>query len=90
MRLSGLPKNIDFNVINYYGATGFYLACSNGHHETVRVLLEEAESKDIDLNKKTKMRYSGFDIARRNENYVTVEVLLKEADAKGIVVDYQA
>ena len=72
------------NEINKDKNTGFHLACSNGHHEVLKVLLQESKEHVIDFNAKNQNGFTGFHDACSNNHPKVVQILLEESSKKKI------
>jgi len=73
-------EQVNINWQNYLGETPFYIACSKGHIDIVKLLLNE---KRLSIRKKTNKGKTALDVAKSE-----VAKLIKEVDTGIYENDY--
>ena len=71
---------VNFNEVDEHGQSGFHLACTNGHYEVIKALLENKQNLNLNLNLKNCNEESGFQAACYNKHEQIVDLLLKNAN----------
>ena len=71
--------NIDLNVINDVGSTGFHDACFGGPVETVELIIKNSVEYNIDLNVKNDDGSTGFHQACSSGHAEAVELIIKKS-----------
>ena len=76
--------DIELNLADKDGLTGFHLVCIKGDNEGVKLMIELAIQYGIDLNVRDKFGATGFSYACQNGQTETVRLLLENWQETGI------